>query len=230
MENAIDLESLSSKFQFLELGRRIGEFVSQHPHVKVARLKSAILDLQRRLVGQNPDRSQFAEVNGRAKAEQDMQLEGLRGAIDEVAKKQRHESEKVSRLQEVMGEVRRQMSQIGDAMKWGIGPLDQTALRLAETKNRTSPVESDGAGLRAALVDGSTNFEEVRGDAAGLKETSAASAADIIVSAAPAPMPPAKPAPELRRFHHHCPRPQGSLRPNHHKILHHWPHSRDLFQ
>jgi hypothetical protein len=48
MENALGLESLSSEFQFVELGRRGGEFVSQHLHVEVVRLTS---DLQRRLAG-----------------------------------------------------------------------------------------------------------------------------------------------------------------------------------
>jgi hypothetical protein len=38
MENAIDLESLSSEFQFVELGQRVREFVSQHPQVEVAGL------------------------------------------------------------------------------------------------------------------------------------------------------------------------------------------------
>jgi hypothetical protein len=38
MENAIDLESLSSEFQFVELGRQVGEFVSQHRHVEIVRL------------------------------------------------------------------------------------------------------------------------------------------------------------------------------------------------
>jgi hypothetical protein len=87
MGNAIDLESLSQEFQFLELGRQIREFVSQHPHVEVFRLKSATSDLQRQLAGQNRELSQVAEANGRARAEWDSQLEGLRGAIGEVAEK-----------------------------------------------------------------------------------------------------------------------------------------------
>jgi hypothetical protein len=53
MENAIDLESLSREFQFVELGRQVGEFVSQHTHVEVAWLQSAMSDLQRQLAGQN---------------------------------------------------------------------------------------------------------------------------------------------------------------------------------
>jgi hypothetical protein len=51
MENAISLKSLTVEFQFIELGWRVGEFVSQHPYVEVVRLKSAITDLQRRLAG-----------------------------------------------------------------------------------------------------------------------------------------------------------------------------------
>jgi hypothetical protein len=81
MENAIDLESLSTEFQFVELGRQVGEFVLQHPHVEVVRLKSAILDLQKPLAGQNRERCQLAEATERARAERDSQLEGLRGAM-----------------------------------------------------------------------------------------------------------------------------------------------------
>jgi hypothetical protein len=35
VENALDLESLSREFQFVELGRQVGEFISKHPHVEV---------------------------------------------------------------------------------------------------------------------------------------------------------------------------------------------------
>jgi hypothetical protein len=35
MENAIDLQSLSSEFQFVEFGRQVAEFTSQHPHVEI---------------------------------------------------------------------------------------------------------------------------------------------------------------------------------------------------
>jgi hypothetical protein len=47
MENPIDLQLLSSEFQFVELGRQVAEFISQHPHVEIIRLKSATADLQR---------------------------------------------------------------------------------------------------------------------------------------------------------------------------------------
>jgi hypothetical protein len=103
MENATDLESLSRQFQFVEVGPRIGEFVSQHPHVEVVRPQSAISNLQRPLAGQNRELCRLAEANGRARAERDSQLGILRSAIDEVAKKQRHEREKVSGLREAMG-------------------------------------------------------------------------------------------------------------------------------
>jgi hypothetical protein len=96
MENAIDLESLSREFQFVGLGRQVDEFVSQHPHVEVVRLKSAIVDLQRQLVGHDREVGLLAEANDRARAEQDSQLEGLRGAIDEVTK-QRETSARGSR-------------------------------------------------------------------------------------------------------------------------------------
>jgi hypothetical protein len=38
METAIDIESLSRELQFVELGRQVDEFASQHPHVEVVRL------------------------------------------------------------------------------------------------------------------------------------------------------------------------------------------------
>jgi hypothetical protein len=59
IENALDLESLSSDFHFVEPRRRVGEFVSRHPYVEVVRLQSAIMDLQRRLVRQDRERCQL---------------------------------------------------------------------------------------------------------------------------------------------------------------------------
>jgi predicted nucleic acid-binding Zn-ribbon protein len=134
------------------------------------------LDLQRQIAGQNREFSQLAEANGRSRAERDSQLEGLRGAIDKVAKKQRHEGGKVSGLQEAMGEVRRQiegvtikLSETEEAVERRVGPLEWVALGLAETKDRTSRFESEVTGLRAAITDGSAEVEEVRRQVAGLK-------------------------------------------------------------
>jgi myosin heavy subunit len=169
LENAIDLESLSTEFQFVELGRRAGEFVSQHPHFEVVRLKSAISDLQRQLAGQNREFCQLAEANGRARAERDSQLEGLWGAIDEVATKQRHEREKVSLLQKAMGEVRSQIGGVTVKLSETEKAVERAALGLAETKDRISRVESDAAGLRAAITERSEKVEDVRREIAGLK-------------------------------------------------------------
>jgi hypothetical protein len=47
--------------------------------------------------------------------------------------------------------------------------VERAAFELAETKDRTTRVESDVAGLRAAMADGNTKVEEVRREAAGLK-------------------------------------------------------------
>jgi hypothetical protein len=55
MENATNLESLSTELRCVELGRWVAEFVLQHSSVEVIRLKSAITDLQRQLPGQNHD-------------------------------------------------------------------------------------------------------------------------------------------------------------------------------
>jgi hypothetical protein len=64
MGNALDLESLTKEFDFVELGRQVAEFVSQHPHIDVIPLKSAIADLRRRLVGQDQEFCLLAEANG----------------------------------------------------------------------------------------------------------------------------------------------------------------------
>jgi hypothetical protein len=69
MGNVLDLESLTKEFQFVELGRQVAEFLSQHPHIDVIRLKSAIADLRRRLAGQDRELSQLTEASGRAMAE-----------------------------------------------------------------------------------------------------------------------------------------------------------------
>jgi hypothetical protein len=91
MGNALDLESLTKEFEFVELGRQVSEFLSQHRHIDVIRLQSAIADLEGQLAGQDRELCGLARANGRARAGQDSQLEGLRGAIGEVEKTRRHE-------------------------------------------------------------------------------------------------------------------------------------------
>jgi hypothetical protein len=75
-----------------------------------------------------------------------------------------------------MGEVERQiegltikLSQAEEAPGRRVGPLKRAVLELAETKDRTSRVESDAAGLCATMADGSPKVEEVRREVAGLK-------------------------------------------------------------
>jgi uncharacterized caspase-like protein len=132
MGNALDLESVIKQFQFVELGRQVAEFLSQHPHIDVIPLKSANTE-----AAGGAGSGALPAYRGEW-AEQNSQLEGLRGAIDEVAKKQRHEREKVSELREAMGEVRRLMNQTEE-------DVERAALGLAETMNRTSRIESDVA-------------------------------------------------------------------------------------
>jgi chromosome segregation ATPase len=67
-----------------------------------------------------------------------------------------------------MGEVRREMNQTEEAVGLRVGPLEQAALGLAGTTDRTSRVESDVAGLREGMADGSAKVEEVRREVAGL--------------------------------------------------------------
>jgi hypothetical protein len=68
--NALDLESLGSEFQFVELGRRVEEFVSHQLYVEAIRLKSVILDLQRQLVRHDWELCQLTEASGWARAEE----------------------------------------------------------------------------------------------------------------------------------------------------------------
>jgi peptidoglycan hydrolase CwlO-like protein len=123
IENALDIESLSSEFQFVELGRKVTEFISQHPHIEVIRLKSAITGLHRRLARQDRELCQLAETNG----QQDSQVQDVRGVIGEVEKKQQHECTKVSGLQEAMENIRRSISQTNEAVDRRIGSLERAA-------------------------------------------------------------------------------------------------------
>jgi hypothetical protein len=75
MGNALDLESLTNEFHFLELGRQVAEFLSPRPHIDAIRLKSAIADLRGWLAAQDRELCLVAEASGRARAEQDSQLE-----------------------------------------------------------------------------------------------------------------------------------------------------------
>jgi hypothetical protein len=109
---------------------------------------------------------QFAEVNG-------WQVQGLREAIDDVAKRQRQDRTMVFGLKKAIGEVwrliecvRKQLSEPGDAVEPRVGPLEQTAFGLAEAKDW---VESDVAGLGPAMADGRVKVEEVRREVASLK-------------------------------------------------------------
>jgi hypothetical protein len=56
MEDVIDLDSLSREFLFVKFGRWAGGFISQHYHVEVGRLESAIT---RRMGGRGPSRSRM---------------------------------------------------------------------------------------------------------------------------------------------------------------------------
>jgi cell division protein FtsB len=56
-----------------------------------------------------------------------------------------------------------------DIVEVFVAPRERAALGLAETKDRTSRVESDVAGLRAAMADVSAKVKEVRREVADLK-------------------------------------------------------------
>jgi hypothetical protein len=162
MENAIDLVSLSREFQYVEVARHVGEFLLQPPHVEVIRLQSAISDLQRQLAGQNREVCQLAEANGR------IGTRSLR-VCGERSTKSRTSSD--TRARRSRG-WRRGWRQIEGGMIKLSGTeeaVERAALGLAETKDQTSRVESDVAGLRAAMVDGGARVEEVRQKNARLK-------------------------------------------------------------
>jgi hypothetical protein len=55
-----------------------------------------------------------------------------------------------------------QVSRTKDPVERRVGRLEQAALGLAETKDRTSLVESGVAGLRAEMADGSAKVEQVQ--------------------------------------------------------------------
>jgi hypothetical protein len=59
------------------------------------------------------------------------------------------------------------MNQTEEAVERWVGPLTRAVLGLVETKDRTSRVESDVAGLRAVMADGGSKAEEVRREVAG---------------------------------------------------------------
>jgi lipase chaperone LimK len=68
-----------------------------------------------------------------------------------------------------MAKMRSQISQTDEAVEQRIGSLEQAAPELVETKIRTSQVESDVAGLRAAMTDNSAKVEEVRREVVSLR-------------------------------------------------------------
>jgi hypothetical protein len=94
--NVLDLESLSTEFQFGGLVHRVAEYVSQHPSVEVTRLKAAVVQLQGQVVAQ--DRA-IAELTA-AKADQDWQMRAMRAIVSDLEKRLQHESEKVSGLRD----------------------------------------------------------------------------------------------------------------------------------
>jgi hypothetical protein len=130
LDNVIDLGSLSKEFEFVDLGRRVAEFVSQHPSVEVARLKWAIANLQKQVAEQNRQLCLLSVIPERSRSEQDSQV---REAIDAVKREQRHGRKRISDLQE---EVRRQIdgvvimfTQSDEVLKRRVRQLER---RLAE--------------------------------------------------------------------------------------------------
>jgi hypothetical protein len=83
------------------------------------------------------------------------------GSDAQSREKQQHKREKVSGLREAMAAVRSpidgvaiKLSQTDDAVERRVRPPERAVLGLAEMQDRMSRVESDIAGLRAAMAAG----------------------------------------------------------------------------
>jgi hypothetical protein len=92
-------------------------------------------------------------------------------ATNEVSKKRQHADGKVKvlRLQELIGNLLGQtegvninFSETEESVESCVGLLERAALELAETKDWSLRVESDGVGLRTAMADGITRVKEVQ--------------------------------------------------------------------
>jgi hypothetical protein len=142
IENALDLESLSWEFQFLELGRQVGEFLSQHPHVEVVRLKSAILDLQKQIAGQDRELCQLTGAMGEVRRQIEAVTVKLSGTEDAVERR----VGPLGRAVLGLAETRDGTSRIES---------DVTRLRVAITDGSATveAVRREVAGLKAELSD-----------------------------------------------------------------------------
>jgi hypothetical protein len=124
-----------------------------------------ILNVQRQLARQNQQLCQRAEANGRVKAKRDSQLLGPWEPVDKTAKKQRHEREKVSGLQEAMGEVRRE---IGDVSIQS-GETEEAVERGSGTRGDEGSYVSGQIRCRSTAGTDGPRIEEVLAEVAGLK-------------------------------------------------------------
>jgi hypothetical protein len=75
-----------------------------------------------------------------------------------------------------MGKQQRQIEDViikvretEEAVERRVGPLERAGLGLAETKDQTTRIEFDVAGLRAAMADDTRNVGEVQREVTGLK-------------------------------------------------------------
>jgi uncharacterized protein YukE len=142
MENAMDLESLSTEFQFIKLGQRVGEFVSQHPHVEDVRLRSAISDLQQQLAGQNRELCQLTE----AMVEVRRQIEGVAIKLNQTEDSVERRVGPLKRAALGLAETKDRMSRVES---------DVAGLRAATADGsaKLADVRQEVAGLRAQFSD-----------------------------------------------------------------------------
>jgi hypothetical protein len=160
VDNVQDLDALCKEFIFTESGRTIAAFLTQqdagHSDVVITELRAAIaeqkLQHERDICTVEP---QLAPLGGAGALQRDVEaVKSLIGAL------QRLDTRQNRAIQQLMSGMRR-LEVFVIRQRAGLG--------LAKTKDRASRVESDVAGLRAAMADNSAKVEEVRWEVAGLR-------------------------------------------------------------
>jgi chromosome segregation ATPase len=96
------------------------------------------------------DNQRLSEANERAKPD-------IGTALTEQTAKVKQD---LTNLERELTRLTMKLGQTEEAVEWHVGALEQAVMGLAETKDRTSRVESDVASLRTMMADGSAKVEE----------------------------------------------------------------------
>jgi hypothetical protein len=160
LDNAHDHDALCREFRFAELGTAIAAFLTQqgpgHSDVDIAELRAAIAEQK---LQHERDISwlgrQLAALGSGGDLQRDVEaVKLLTGALQGSDARQNRS------IQQLMDGMRRVGAFVGE---------QPAALGLAETRVRTSRVESGAAGPQAAMAEDRRMVEEVRQEVAGLK-------------------------------------------------------------